>query len=198
MLDSVSPGLYAIAQAFASERMACCFLPVPVRFIYDCLDLLLCKSGIASQSAIRLKLIVSRRMKFDPVGAVMNLLADGLPRGPRSVNSLIASRQVHFRRTQNTFSRRHQSHRGNLHARPGEIPPVNRLLDIHIGVAAAVAHQVAQGGETRPQILLCVGECEQCPVFACVVDWARKRWPSRLDAIQSKSKHMRVTVDQTG
>jgi hypothetical protein len=59
-----------------------------------------------------------------------------------------------------------------------------------------VAHQIAQGSETRAQILLRVGKRKEGAVFTCIVDGARKRWAPGLDSIESKTKHVRVPVNE--
>jgi hypothetical protein len=170
---------------------------MPVRLVHDSLHFFLGKSRVTSQRAVGLKFVVGRRVELDPVRAIVNLFANGLPRGPQTIYGLIVSWQAYFRRAQNTLACCDQTHRGNLHSRPYEVPAINRLLDVYVSVAAAVAHQVAQGGEARPQILLRVGKCEQRPILARIIDWACKGRPPRLDSVEPEAKNMRVPVNQS-
>src|SRR5580704_12526317 len=197
MLDGVHAGLDTIAQTFSPERMACRPFAMPVRLVHDSLHFFLRKSGVTSQRAVGFKFVFGSRVELDPVRAIVNLFANGLPRGPRPIHGLIVSWQAYFRRAQNTLACCDQAHGRNLHSRPYEVTSINRPLDVHVSVAAAVAHQVAQGGEARPQILLRVGKCEQRSILARIIDWACKGRPPWLDAVEPKAKNVRVSVNQS-
>src|SRR5580692_6829262 len=197
VLDSVHAGLDTITQTFPSESMACRLFPMAVRLVHDGLYFFRRKSGVTSQRTVRFELVIGRRVELDPVCAVVNLFANRLSRGPRSVNGLIVSWQAYFRRAQDALACCHQTHCGDLHPRPYEVSAVNRPLNVHVSVAATVTHEIAQGGEARPQVLLSVSKCEQCSIFAGIVDRACEGRPSWLDSVEPKSKNMRVPVNQS-
>src|SRR6202030_3605 len=102
----------------------------------------------------RFEFVVRSGVELDPVRSIVNLLADSLACRPGTVNGLIIPRKVHLRRAEDSLSRSDQTHRRDLHPRSLEKSAVNRFLDVHIGITATVAHQIAQARESRPQILL--------------------------------------------
>jgi hypothetical protein len=53
-----------------------------------------------------------------------------------------------------------------------------------------VAHQIAQRRESGTEIFLRIGESQQGPVFACIVNRAGKRWAARLDAVEAEAKYV--------
>src|SRR5258708_4094684 len=125
------------------------------------------------------------------------LFTPRLPRSPWSIHRLIISRQIYFRGAQDAFAGCHKPHGGHLHARPLKVPTVDRLLDVDIRVAADVAHQIAQSGEARTKVFLRIGESEEGPIFPRVVDRTGERRSARLDAIESESKYVGVSVNQS-
>src|SRR5689334_10392919 len=126
MFDRIGARLNAIVQTLASKRMASGFLAVTMRFIYDSVNFFLRERRIAEQLAARLKFIVRGRMKLDPVGAIMDLFPNSLPRRPGTVHGLIIPWEADLRRAQNPFAGGHQAHRRNLHARTLEVTTIDR------------------------------------------------------------------------
>src|SRR5258707_6151182 len=165
MLDRVSAGYNAVPQPLATECMASSFLTVSMRFVHDSQNFLLRESRIAVQGAIRFEFIVCGRMKLDPVCAVVYLLAHRLSRGPGPIYRLIIPRQIYLRGTEDAFAGCHKPHGGHLHARPLKVPTVDRLLDVDIRVAAAVAHQIAHCRKARSKVSLRAGESHDCSTF---------------------------------
>src|SRR5260370_27969875 len=108
---------------------------------------------------------------------------------------MIGGGETTFRGAENSLAGGEQARGRDLHAGSLEEPAVNGFLDVHIGVAASVAHQIAQGGETRAQILLGICEREECSVFASVVDGAGEGRAARLDVVEAKSEDVGVPVD---
>src|ERR1700730_2126183 len=175
--------------------MARGFFLVTMSFVNNGIDLFLGKSRITPQLAIGFEFIVSRGVELNPVRAVVNLLAHGLARRPGAVHSLIIPGQAHLRRTEHSLTSGDQTHGRDLHTRTLEKAAVDSFLDVHIRVPAPVAHQIAQGRESRPQVLLRVRKRKERPVFARVVYWAGERGASGLDVVQPKSENVSVSVD---
>src|SRR5690349_24995401 len=131
---------------------------MPMSFVDNGIDLFFGKSWVGPQCSVGLEFIVRGGVELDPVRAIVDLFADGLACRPRAVHSLIIRWQAYLWRTENSLTCGHQPHGGHLHTRSLKKSPVNGSLDVHVGVAAPVAHQIAQGRESRAQILLGVGE----------------------------------------
>src|SRR6266481_9019369 len=189
MLDRVSASFNAVPQPLATECMAGSFLTVPMCFVHDSHDFFFRECRFAVQGAIGFELIVRGRMKLDPVCAVVDLLTHRLSRSPWSIHRLIISRQIYFRGAQDAFAGCHKPHGGHLHARPLKVPTVDRLLDVDIRVAAAVAHQIAQSRKARAKVFLRVGESKQGSIFARVVNRTGEGRSASLDAIESEPKY---------
>src|ERR1700676_1895943 len=123
--------------------MARGFFLVTMSFVNNGIDLFVGKSRIAPQLAPGFEFVVSRGVELNPVRTIVNLLADGLARGPRAVHSLIIPGQAHLGRTENSLTRGDQTHGRHLHTWTLKKSAVNSFLDVHICVAASVAHQIA-------------------------------------------------------
>src|SRR6266404_4415688 len=120
--------------------MARGFFLVTMGLVHNGVDFLFGKSWITPQRSVTLEFVVSRRVEFNPVRAIVNLLANGLARCPRAVHSLIISGQAHLWRAENPLTRGDQTHGRDLHTRPLKESKVDRFLDVHICVAASMAH----------------------------------------------------------
>ena len=92
---------------------------------------------------------------LDPIRAVADLLAHGLPRGVRSVDQLHAVRHLNFRRVplQRIGAGHIEGARHDHHARAGNHAVVDRLLDVDVGIARALRLQIADGRESVLQRL---------------------------------------------
>src|SRR5690242_21242569 len=100
MLDGINAGVDAIPQTFATEGVTRSFFSMAVSFVDNGIDLFLRKRRFAPQGPVRFELIVRGGVEFDPVGSVVNLLADSLACRPRAVNRLIVPGESDLRRTE--------------------------------------------------------------------------------------------------
>src|SRR5258708_2019962 len=174
------------------------FFLMAMRFVDNGIHLFFGKRCLAPQLAVGFKFVIRGGVELDPVRSIVNLFADSLACRPGAINRLVIPRELHLRRAEDSLSRSDETHRRDLHARSLEKSAVNGFLDVHIGIAASVAHQIPQARESRPQILLGIRQREQRAVFASIVNRAGEWRSPRLDVVESISEDVRVPVDKSG
>ena len=145
--------------------------------------------GIDEQFAGRAEGIVARRENLDPVGAVVNLFADGAAGVIGAGDGFVAAGNGDSREADggndgaDSFGR-------NLQARAGEIAAIDGVAHVHVAVAFAMGAEVAHGGESGAQIGLRFFQRRGASRL-------RSRW-SRARPPGERVVNVRMAVDQAG
>ena len=198
MLDRIAAAIERALQAFSAVSVASDLFSPAMSLVHNRTQFLHSQSRLRYQFAVFSDPRPMRHIHFDPVGAVVKLLARGLTRLDRSVNDLHPLGHFDLGRVtlQRISAGCRDGARRNKQTRSGNVSAFNRHLDAHVAVTRTFGFHVAQRGEAlferpphrdrRPRRAKRQRILQQLNVV------------SALGGIFSLKKNVRVGVDQPG
>src|SRR5580704_13524712 len=125
------------------------FMAEAVSFFDDGARFVTTEIHVAVKDAIEREEISMIRIIFDPIGAVLDLLADGEARAIHSVNNLDAMRQIQLpgKTGERISSRGRHGARGDDHMRAGDFTSIDGGFYVHVRVHRAFGFKITHGGE---------------------------------------------------
>src|SRR5262249_61678957 len=125
------------------------FVALAMGFVDDGAQLVHGKCGDVVEDAIVADLVGAVGVDLDPVGAVHDLLANGLAGFVGAIDNLHAVRDRHIGciAQERVGARNIEGPGCNLHARAGNYAAIDGVADIDIGVAGAFGFEVANHGK---------------------------------------------------
>src|SRR5882724_4986482 len=149
VLNGVASTFDSAVQADAAIGVASDAFAPAVDFIGNRLQLLQGEGGLGDQLSMLSDPGTVGHVDFDPVGAVLELLARGLTRLDRAIDQLSSFWDVDFWRIalERVTTGRGDGAGDDEQARAGDDALVHGLLDTNVAIACAFGFQIAQGGE---------------------------------------------------
>ena len=195
MLNGIHAGFDRIVHSVKRHGMRSDSVPLAMGLIHDGSQLFHREGRNVIEHAIGSHPVAPVRIDFDPVRSVHDLLTYCLARFFRSVYHLDSVRQWHIRRvTQQRISAGHiQRASRNLHARPGNHAAIDRVAEVHIGIARAFGFDIANGSEAIFQSTPRVHSRQDRAIL--------RRLLQQLDIVVRRrdvalQEHVRMRVDQ--